>query len=125
MRPSTRLCRRSFDRDAYVCPHVHGRSESRQGLQVFISATLGRARDNDGMRDRLLKVLKKVTTEPVNIGDEDSLFESGLLDSFALPDLVSGLEEEFSFKVPDADLNPRKFDSIARIEAYLAEHAKA
>ncbi len=76
------------------------------------------------MRDRLLKVLQKVTGQPLNIGDEDSLFESGLLDSFALPDLVSGLEEEFSFTVPDADLNPRKFDSVARIESYLAEHAK-
>jgi acyl carrier protein len=76
------------------------------------------------MRDRLLKVLNKVTGQPLTIGDEDSLFESGMLDSFALPDLVSGLEEEFSFKVPDSDLNPRKFDSIARIEAYLAEHAK-
>jgi acyl carrier protein len=76
------------------------------------------------MRDRLLKVLNKVTNQPLNIGDEDSLFESGLLDSFALPDLVSGLEEEFSFKVPDSDLNPRKFDSIARIETYLTEHAK-
>ena len=76
------------------------------------------------MRDRLLKVLKKVTDQPLNIGDEDSLFESGLLDSFALPDLVSALEEEFSFKVPDSDLNPRKFDSIARMEAYLTEHAK-
>ena len=76
------------------------------------------------MRDRLLKVLKKVTGQPLTIGDEDSLFESGLLDSFALPDLVSGLEEEFSFKVPDSDLNPRKFDSIARIESYLTEHAK-
>ena len=76
------------------------------------------------MRDRLLKVLQKVTGQPMSIGDEDSLFESGLLDSFALPDLVSGLEEEFSFKVPDSDLNPRKFDSIARIESYLSEHAK-
>ena len=76
------------------------------------------------MRDRLLKVLNKVTGQPLTIGDEDSLFESGLLDSFALPDLVSGLEEEFSFKVPDSDLYPRKFDSIARIEAYLSEHAK-
>jgi acyl carrier protein len=76
------------------------------------------------MRDRLLKVLQKVTGQPLNIGDEDSLFESGLLDSFALPDLVSALEEEFSFKVPDSDLNPRKFDSIARIEVYLSEHAK-
>jgi acyl carrier protein len=94
-------------------------------LSAFISGYLCFCvRDNVGMRDRLLKVLQKVTTEPLNIGDEDSLFESGLLDSFALPDLVSGLEEEFSFKVPDADLNPRKFDSIARIEAYLSEHAK-
>ncbi len=76
------------------------------------------------MHDRLLKVLQKVTNQPVNIGDEDSLFESGLLDSFALPDLVSGLEEEFSLKVPDSDLNPRKFDSIARIESYLSERAK-
>ena len=76
------------------------------------------------MHDRLLKVLQKVTNQPLNIGDEDSLFESGLLDSFALPDLVSGLEDEFSLKVPDSDLNPRKFDSIARIEAYLSEHAK-
>ena len=76
------------------------------------------------MHDRLLKVLQKVTNQPVNIGDEDSLFESGLLDSFALPDLVTGLEEEFSLKVPDSDLNPRKFDSIARIESYLSEHAK-
>lgn len=76
------------------------------------------------MRDRLLKVLEQVTQQPLTVGDEDSLFESGVLDSFALPDLVSGLEVEFSFKVPDADLNPRKFDSIARIEAYLSEHAK-
>jgi acyl carrier protein len=51
------------------------------------------------------------------------LFESGLLDSFALPDLVSALEAEFAIKVPDRDLNPRKFDSIARIETYLEEHA--
>jgi acyl carrier protein len=77
------------------------------------------------MRDRLLKVLEKVTNQPLTVGDEDSLFESGMLDSFALPDLVSGLEAEFNFKVPDSDLNPRKFDSIARIETYLSEHAKA
>jgi acyl carrier protein len=76
------------------------------------------------MRDRLLKVLQQVTSQPVTIGDEDSLFESGLLDSFALPDLVAGLEQEFSFKVPDSDLNPRKFDSIARIETYLAGHVQ-
>jgi acyl carrier protein len=74
-------------------------------------------------RERLLGVLKKVTTAQLPADDGESLFESGLLDSFALPDLVSALEEEFAIKVPDRDLNPRKFDSIARIEAYLDEHA--
>jgi acyl carrier protein len=76
---------------------------------------------NATQRDRLLGVLQRVTKQPLP-GDEESLFESGLLDSFALPDLVSALEEEFSIKIPDRDLNPRKFDSISRIEAYLAEH---
>jgi acyl carrier protein len=48
-----------------------------------------------------------------------SLFETGLLDSFGLPDLVSALEREFGIAIPDADLNPRKFESIERIEEYL------
>ena len=75
-------------------------------------------------RDRLLGVLRTVTTQPIPADDEESLFESGLLDSFALPDLVSAIEQEFSIKVPDRDLNPRKFDSIARMEAYLEDHAR-
>jgi acyl carrier protein len=73
-------------------------------------------------RERLLGVLKKVTAAPIPADESESLFESGLLDSFALPDLVAALEEEFAIKVPDRDLNPRKFDSVARIETYLEEH---
>ncbi len=57
---------------------------------------------------------KDVQPEP-----DDSLFESGLLDSFGLADLVTHLEREFGVKVPDSDLIPRKFDTISRIEAYL------
>ena len=57
---------------------------------------------------------KNVTPEP-----DESLFDSGLLDSFALPDVLSALEKAFSIKIPDSDLNPRKFDSIARIESYI------
>ena len=50
---------------------------------------------------------------------DESLFDSGLLDSFALPDLVSAIEQEFHISIPDSDLNPKKFESIARIERYL------
>ncbi len=50
---------------------------------------------------------------------DESLFDSGVLDSFALPEMVSALEREFGITIPDSDLSPRKFESIARIEAYL------
>ena len=47
------------------------------------------------------------------------LARDALLDSFALPDVLSALEKAFSIKIPDSDLNPRKFDSISRIESYI------
>ncbi len=71
-------------------------------------------------RQRLRAVVEKVAQKPVPGDPDESLFESGLLDSFLLADLVGAIEEEFSIKVPDSDLNPRKFDSIARIESYLS-----
>ncbi|HLH44122.1 MAG TPA: acyl carrier protein [Bryobacteraceae bacterium] len=75
-------------------------------------------------RQRLRAVIEKVAERPVPEDPEESLFESGLLDSFQLPDLVGAIEQEFSIRVPDGDLNPRKFDSLARMEAYLATLAQ-
>jgi acyl carrier protein len=68
---------------------------------------------------RILNIVRQVAGKPVNPAPDESLFESGLLDSFSLTDLVSALEAEFKIRVPDSDLNPRKFDSVARIQAYL------
>jgi acyl carrier protein len=70
-------------------------------------------------QDRILNVVKQVAQKPVPTDPEESLFESGVLDSFALPDMVSALEKEFGITVPDSDLNPRKFDSLARIADYI------
>lgn len=72
---------------------------------------------------RVLAVVRKVAQKPVPDDPEESLFESGVLDSFALPDMVSELEKEFRFTVPDSDLTPRKFDSLARIADYVDQHA--
>lgn len=68
----------------------------------------------------LRSLVEEVSGKPGPEDPGESLFESGLLDSFALPDLVSAIERQFSIKVPDADLNPRKFDSLKRINAYLS-----
>ncbi len=74
-------------------------------------------------RARILEILQRVTRRDVTPSADESLFDSGLLDSFALPDMVAGLEQEFGLKIPDSDLNPRKFDSIEHIESYIEQHS--
>jgi acyl carrier protein len=64
-----------------------------------------------------------VTGKEISPGADESLFVSGLLDSFALTDFVSGLEEEFGVSVPDSDLSARKFDTINKVSAYLVSKA--
>jgi acyl carrier protein len=70
-------------------------------------------------RERILTIVRKVSDQTAVPGPDESLFDSGFLDSFALPDMVSLLEVEFGIKIPDSDLHPRKFESIARIQSYI------
>jgi len=70
-------------------------------------------------RAKLIEIIQKVSKQDTIPGPDESLFESGLLDSFGLPDLISAMEKEFGIQVPDSDLNPRKFDTLERIEEYL------
>ena len=71
-------------------------------------------------RQRIVNVLATVSEDAFTPGDEESLFTSGILDSFALTDFVVGLEKEFDVKIPDADMTARKFDTIRKVEDYLA-----
>jgi len=70
-------------------------------------------------RERILAIVRKVSDKTIAPDPDQSLFDSGFLDSFALPDMVGELEREFGIKIPDSDLHPRKFESIARIQTYL------
>jgi acyl carrier protein len=67
----------------------------------------------------ILKVIHAVSDISSDPAPDESLFKSGTLDSFTLPDLVTGLEEEFGVTIPDSDLVPDRFDSVTKIEAYL------
>jgi acyl carrier protein len=69
---------------------------------------------------KILELLRQVAGKPIDPGPDESLFESGLLDSFSLTDLVGELEREFKIRIPDGDLSPRKFDTVARIAQYVA-----
>ena len=72
---------------------------------------------------RIIEIIRQVSKKNITPDPEESLFDSGLLDSFALPDMVTELEKAFQVKIPDSDLNPRKFDSVARISSYLESRA--
>lgn len=70
-------------------------------------------------QERVLAIARKVANNTSVPDPDESLFDSGFLDSFALPELVSELEREFGIKIPDSDLNPRKFESISKIQNYI------
>jgi acyl carrier protein len=70
-------------------------------------------------RETIIAILKNVSKKNSLPAADESLFDSGFLDSFALPDMVGELETAFKIKIPDSDLNPRKFETIARIESYI------
>jgi len=74
-------------------------------------------------RTQILDIVRKVSGKQPPAADE-SLFDSGVLDSFGLQDLVSEIEKSFGLSIPDSDLTPRKFDSVERIEEYIEEHGK-
>lgn len=53
-------------------------------------------------------------------GDEDSLLESGLIDSLGILELVEYLEDKFGIELQDDDLSPENFDSIAALTRFVA-----
>lgn len=69
---------------------------------------------------QICSIIQKVAKMPIEVQNDESLFDSGLLDSFMLVDLVASLEEAFAIKIPDSDLIPQKFDTVAKINQYLA-----
>jgi acyl carrier protein len=70
-------------------------------------------------QSKIIELIQDVSAKPIQPAPDESLFESGLLDSFTLTDLVAAIEREFSIRIPDSDLSPRKFDSIERIDKYI------
>jgi acyl carrier protein len=53
------------------------------------------------------------------VGYNDDLSESGL-SSLDLVNLMLAVEAEFDLKIPDQDMRPTNFRSIARIDALMA-----
>ncbi len=55
----------------------------------------------------------------IELSDEASLIESGVVDSLGILELVRFVEGEFSLSVSDEELLPENFDSIASLAAFV------
>jgi acyl carrier protein len=54
-----------------------------------------------------------------DLADDESLLESGVMDSTGILELVAFLETEFSIQMADAEIVPENLDSIRAIANYL------
>ena len=69
---------------------------------------------------RIRAVLAPIALKPLPEDAAASLFEGGVIDSFGLMDAVARLEEELGVKVPDADLHPKRFETLEKIARYFS-----
>ena len=59
----------------------------------------------------------------VELGADDSLIESDLVDSTGILELVSHVEQTYGLTIKDAEIVPDNFDSINRIAAFIEARA--
>ena len=57
--------------------------------------------------------------EPERLGDDDSLLDSGLVDSTGVLEVIAFIEVELGIHVEDSEISPENLDSIARIHAFM------
>jgi acyl carrier protein len=76
------------------------------------------------VRERVRQFIKD-TFFVDEIGDDESFLGSGAIDSLGIMQLVALVESETATRVPDTDLVPENFDSIARIAAYVERMRRA
>jgi len=72
-----------------------------------------------GTRETVREAILPSALAPVPEDDAASLFDLGVIDSFGLMDVITRLEAAFKVKVPDADLTPKKFETVAKMAAYF------
>ena len=76
-------------------------------------------------RDALVQYLEdKARVDLSGVDDEAELFSSGMIDSFAMVDLLVFLEQHTGTKMGPEDITLDNLDSVGRILAFASEHAR-
>ncbi len=64
--------------------------------------------------EKILKQPNKVITA------DEALISSGLIDSFSLMDLALFIEDTFSVRIEDTELNAETFDNLTQLAALIS-----
>ena len=64
----------------------------------------------------ILEILNTLFPKTKSIKNTDPLFSSGLLDSFAVVELICALEDKFNIAIDVNALEISQFDSVERIQ---------
>jgi acyl carrier protein len=78
--------------------------------------------EQPSIRDRLLRLVGQILGKPEAVGTvpaEARLSELGM-SSIKMVNLMLAVETEFDLTIPQADITPENFRSVASIEALLA-----
>ena len=70
-------------------------------------------------------IVEASLSEAKNIKEDTLIFESGLLDSMGLLFLIEFLNEKYQVEVNDEELNPKNFESINSIVAFIESKLKS
>lgn len=64
---------------------------------------------------RIMRVIQEVALGDNDYNPEDSLLETGVIDSLTILEIVNGIEEEFDLEFDDDELEIENFESAAKI----------
>ncbi|NLW36647.1 acyl carrier protein [Syntrophorhabdus aromaticivorans] len=59
--------------------------------------------------------------ESITLGAEDSLLDTGVIDSTGVLELVAFIEETYGIKIEDEEIVPENLDSINNISLYISQ----
>lgn len=74
------------------------------------------------MEKKIFEIICEISDKDLVEKYDMDLFENGILDSFAIVQLISLLEENFNIEIDPEDIVPEKFSTISEISRLVTDY---
>jgi len=79
----------------------------------------------EDIKNMIASYIVEFITYGDDIQHDESLVESGLIDSTSIFDLIAHIEETFEIAVDDEDIDPVNFDTVNQIATFVEAKKEA